>query len=277
MKLIRIYIFIIALLLTGVISPSMAKVSADSVEISASDSLEWDRNTKTYTAIGDVVVKQGDLKIESDKLIARYTSNKSMSDVTTLEARGRVFIHSAPYVAKGDRVIYNVQTGNAIMTGRRMTVTTSNDVMTVRDRIEFFSKQNKLIARGNPVIKHELQTIHAGIMTAYFKRDNKGNLVADRVTATGGVKIITEKEVVTGNNAVYYTNSKQATLSGGVKVKQGDNWIKGDKAHVNLITGVSQLISTEKSGSKKRVKGVFYPRASKDKGQKLGTKDITQY
>lgn len=101
--------------------------------------------------------------------------------------------------------------------------------------------------------------------------------MADRVTATGGVKIITEKEVVTGNNAVYYTYNKQATLDGDVKVKQGENWIEGEKAHVNLVTGVSQLVSKSKSGSKKRVKGVFYPKSFKNKGQKVESDDITQY
>ncbi len=272
----------VILSLTVVSSFAMAEMTADSVEISASEALEWNRNKNTYTALGDVIVKQGDLQIESDQLIARYTSNRSMSDVTSLEATGNVIITNAPYVATGDKAVYNVQTGNAVMTGRKMTVTTNSDVMTVNDKIEFYSKQNKLIARGNPVIKHALQTIKARVMTAYFKRDNQGNLVADRVTATGGVKIITEKEVVTGDNAVYYTYNKQATLQGGVKVKQGENWIEGEKAHVNLVTGVSQLVSSAKAGTKKRVKGVFYPNSfqkekEQNEGQEFESDDITQY
>ena len=174
-----------------------AEVSAaNPVEISAAKSLEWDRVNKTYTAAQDVVVKQGEMKIESGNLVAHYSDKSGTADITTIEASNNVVITSPPYVAYGDKAVYNVESGNALLTGKKLTVLTDNDVMTADDKVEFFRNERKLVASGNPLIKHELDTISARVMTAYFKAGLNGKLEAEKITAEGGVVIKTVKETL---------------------------------------------------------------------------------
>ena len=258
-KLLTVFVFVL------LIAPIVAKASVIPVEISAEKSLEWNRKNKTYTASKNVVITQGDIKIESDILTARYGGEETVTDISTIEAKDNVVITLPPYVANGDSAVYNVKTGNAILTGKNLTVTTNSDVMTADNKIEFFSKENKLVAIGNPKVKHELDVITARTMAAYFKKNKNGKMVADKIIAQGRVKITTPKEIVTGQKAVYNPLTKKVILTGGVKIKQGENWLEGTSAIVDMASGISQLLGNDKSKSDGRVKGVFYPKQTEKK------------
>lgn len=231
------------------------------VEISAAGSLEWDKNLQSYTAKKDVIVKQGEVKIECDSLTARYNDTKTMSDISTLTASGNVKISSPPYTASGNEAVYDVTNGTAVLTGSTIIVTTDEDVLTAEEKIEFTKSENKLVAYGNPVIKHKLDTIKAKTMTAYFKKDENGKMVSDRMEANGGVKIKTQSETITSKTIIYDNKTRKAVLEGDVKVEKEGNIIQGTKAIVDMNTGISQLlgdgVSQEGNG---RVKGVFWPK-----------------
>jgi len=233
------------------------------IEISAAKSLQWDRKNKIYIANKNVIVKQGLMKIESDKLIAHYAEVNGITDILNLEASLNVVITSPPYVAYGDKATYDVKSGNAVLMGQKIVVLTGKDIMKADKKIEFFNSQNKLVATGNPIVNHAGDTIKAKTMTAYFKKDKSGKLQAEKIIAVGNVIIKTIKELVTGDRGVYNVLRQTAVLTGHVKINQGKNHLEGNKANVNLITGHSELLGDEKSKIKTRVKGVFYP-ASND-------------
>ena len=262
MKFVKIHLFLVFFLLA--FSANLKAANQDPVEISASEALEWDRKKGTYTAKKDVVVMQGDIKINSDFLVASYAESNGMTDVSHIEAQGNVTISSPPYVAYGDSAVYNVKTGNAVLTGKALTVTTDNDVMTAEDKVEFFKDKNILVATGNPTIKHALDTIKAKKMVAYFKLDKSGKMIAERITATGGVVVSTPRETASGDKAIYYVIKKTASLIGNVKIKQGKNLLEGTRADVNLVTGMSNILGNHTADDGQRVKGVFYPIVKKE-------------
>lgn len=266
MKINKIKIFFITAIMFFLNVSALAQELApqteeNPVEISAAGSLEWDKNLQSYTAKQDVIVKQGEIKISCNSLTARYNDPQTMADISTLTALGNVKISSPPYTASGDEAVYDVITGTATLTGKNISVTTDADVLTADEKIEFTKSENKLVAYGNPVVKHKLDTIRAKIMTAYFKKDENGKMISDRMEANGGVTIRTQSETITSKTIVYDNKTRKAVLEGDVKVEKEGNIIQGTKAVVDMNTGISQLLGGGTSqDSNGRVKGVFYPK-----------------
>ena len=261
----QIFFILLASLLNSAAFAEVPTGSAEPVEISAAKSLEWNRKEKTYTAREKVVAVQGAAKIQSDALTARYNDDNGMTDIKTLEADNHVIIESPPYTAYGDHAVYNVKSGNATLTGKAMQITTEADVMTARDKIEFFGTENRLLATGNATAVHGGDTLIADRLGAYFSKDKAGKLAATKITASGNVTIKTPKENITGDEGVYDIPTQKAVLTGKVRIRQGENWLEGTRANIDMATGISQLLGSGNAETEGRVKGMFYPSTVKEK------------
>ena len=68
--------------------------------------------------------------------------------------------------------------------------------------------------------------------------------------------ITTKTELVRANRAIYDHQSGIAEMIGEVKLTRGDSQLNGDRAVVNLKTGVSRLLASRGGG---RVRGLFVP------------------
>ena len=259
------------LLLGTPVAPVAAQTSAgltsDSsapVEISAAKSLEWDRTAKTYTARKDAHAQQGDLSVKSDTLTAHYEDNKGTTSITVLEAVGNVRISSAPYTARGDRARYDVTTQQATLTGSDLRIETPNETLTAQEKITFDAAENRLSAHGGALAKRGTDSLKSEQLDAFFTKNAQGKMTLHRITANQPVSIKTVRETITGNKGVYDVSIGKATLTGDVKIYQGENWIAGERAEVNLKTGISQLFAapptTAATNDDGRVRGVFYPK-----------------
>lgn len=246
-------------LLSSAASAEVISNTAQPVEISAAKSLEWNRKEKTYTAREKVKVVQGAILMQSDLLTARYTDENGMTNISTLEAKNNITIQSPPYTAYGDTAVYDVRTGKATMTGKDLKITTDADMLTAKDKIEFFGTENRLVASGNATATRGGDTVTADVLSAHFDKDAAGKMGLEKITATGNVTIKTEKETLTGDQGVYNVPAQKAVLTGKVRISQGKNWLEGTRADVDMATGISQLLSNGKANSESRVKGVFYP------------------
>ena len=71
-------------------------------------------------------------------------------------------------------------------------------------------------------------------------KDGKAEL--RRVEAQGRVIITTKSEVIRADRGDYNSETRLATLTGNVKLTRGDNQLNGQKAIVNLNTGVSRMV-----------------------------------
>lgn len=238
--------------------------SSEPVTISAAKSLEWDRKKKTYTARQNVIVKQGAGEIHSDTLVARYAEADGMSDIRTLEADGNVTITSAPYTAHGDHATYDVRSGKAVLTGKALRIETGDDTLTARDRIEFSNSENKMTAVGDALVLHDEKTLSADTMSAYFTKDKDGKTTARKITADGNVTIKTAAETATGDKGIYDVGAQKAVLTGKVRLLQGQNWLEGTRADVDMKTGISRLSGSDNPATEGRVTGVFYPQTKKE-------------
>jgi lipopolysaccharide export system protein LptA len=75
-----------------------------------------------------------------------------------------------------------------------------------------------------------------------------------RLEARGGVVVTQKDQVVTGQTAIFDTQTNQVTMQGGVVLTQGKNVLRGDRLVVNMTTGVSRVESDNG-----RVQGLFLP------------------
>lgn len=90
----------------------------------------------------------------------------------------------------------------------------------------------------------EKKRVRADRFVAFFKEEG-GKQSLKRVEALGNVVITTPTEIARGNRGDYDAESQVATLSGNVRLTRGDNQLNGDRAEVNMKTGISKLLADE--------------------------------
>ena len=74
--------------------------------------------------------------------------------------------------------------------------------------------------------------------------------------------ITTAEEVARGDEGIYNVDSETAILQGNVRITRGENQLNGERAEVNLKTGISKLLAGP-DGTRQRVRGLFNPKTGK--------------
>lgn len=239
------------------------------VEITADESLEWHRTELYFLARKNVKAMQGDTVLVSELLTAKYREDAQKSiNIYTIIAQDNVVITSPQSKVYGDKAVYDVDKGYAIVTGNSLKLVSTDQTVTARDRFEYWNATGKLIATGNAVAVREGDTIKADKLIAIFTQGT-GKRTLKSLEAIGNVVITTPDEVLRGDRATYDAASSTAQLFDNVKITRGPNVLEGTKAVLNTKTNVSKLFGgtvsnndgTQSSGG--RVRGVFYPGSEK--------------
>lgn len=233
--------------------------SKEPVEISAGKTLEWHQKDKQYVAEGEVEAKQGEVTILAEKLVADYHDDggEGNVDIWQLTATENVRINNTDTTATGDKAVYDVETGQATLTGNDLKLTTPEQVITASERMEYNSNKGVAKAIGNAKIIQGDDTLSASTITANFSKDVNGKQELNNATASGGVTIKTPDETLTGNTGFYNAKNNTAEVKGNVKIMRGPNTLEGARAELNMTTNISKMFAEPESG--KRVKGVFFP------------------
>jgi lipopolysaccharide export system protein LptA len=225
------------------------------VEIDASDGIEWRQDEKVYIARGNARAVRGDTSISADSLIAHYREDATgKTNIYMVEAVGHVVIVSKDARIVGDNAIYNLGTGSAIITGSNLRASSKDQYVTARDSLEYWEKQNAVVARGKAVAGAPNQEVKADMLTGYFHLDKTGTKKLYQVEATGNVILTSKGSIVHSSKAIYNVESDVATLEGGVKITRGKNQINGEHAVYNLKTGQAKI-----TGGGKQVKTLLVP------------------
>lgn len=80
-----------------------------------SDTLTADNNKKSATFTGNVIARQGDLTIFSDKLVVTYSEESS--EMGSAEATGNVRLTQGERRAEADHAVYDAQKGVILLDG----------------------------------------------------------------------------------------------------------------------------------------------------------------
>ena len=231
------------------------------VTVEADDGIEWIREDQMYVARGNARAERGGVTVAADTLTALYRETGGATDIYRLEAIGNVVITSEKQTGYGERAVYDLDEAVAVMLGTKAPprLETGTETITARDSLEYWDKRQIAVARGNAMAKKDDRTIRADTLIARFEEDATGTLVAKRMDAVGNVVITTAEEVARGDEGIYNVDSETAILQGNVRITRGENQLNGERAEVNLKTGISKLLAGP-NGTRQRVRGLFNPK-----------------
>ena len=250
---------LLSLLILFVLTPLYAH--AQPIEISADNALEWHREKQQYIAKGNAIATQNDTKIQADTLTAHYSSDTgSQSEITKIIAEGNITITNPDGVITGEHGVYMVADQHATLTGENLKLTGEKTIVEASDTFEYWATEQKFTAKGNAKIIEENRTLTSDEITAWFmtkeETQNTDTNGLKEAEAIGNVIITTDTDKAFGDTGHYDGIKEIATLKGNVKLHREKNVLNGDRAVVNLKTGISQLFSDSKNG---RVTGKFFP------------------
>jgi len=208
------------------------------------DSLEFNQTDRTYIARGNAEVEQNGVVIKADLLTAYYIEAAGGSTTfTEVHATGNVHITSGKGEIFGERGVYDVAREVAVIKGSNLRMVAGEDTVTAKDTLEFWQKENLAVARGEAVAIRGTNRVAADVLTAVLAENAAKQMTVKRVGAEGNVIITTPTEIAQGNNGVYDVAQEKATLNGNVRITRGENQLNGNRAEVNMATGVSRLLS----------------------------------
>ena len=140
----------------------------------------------------------------------------------------------------------------------------SGPVIINSDKLEADDRAKTITFWGNVTAKRDDFTIDCHKMVVYLKKENrtekkdeKGSPHIDRIVATGDVKIIRSTGgTATAQKAVYHQNEDKLVLTGEPVVKQGKNFVAGDRITLFLNENRS-IVDSPQNG---KVKAVIFPK-----------------
>ena len=261
------------------------------IQITASNGLEWNQKTRIITANGNAQAVRGTVTITADQLIAHYAANSTgpaaqpassaanpgsdplsgldqgQSKLTRLEAVGNVHIFTKTEQAFADHAIYHMASGELVLTGNALRLTTPSDTITAAKSLQYWSKDRRAVAIGTAqVVTKNHRSIQADQLTGYFAARPTSPTTATtssagklrKVIAQGHVIVRTATDIATGDHGVYRPATGIAVLTGNVHITRGPNELAGGKALVNMKTGIATLLAAPGH----RVQGVVLPNSA---------------
>jgi len=233
------------------------------IVIEAEQGIEWRRDEQVYIATGNAMVARGDMSVHADLLKAYYRGDgTSASEIYRVEATGNVRMVSPGETVYGEYAVYDVERRVLVVTGGNLKVETENEIVTAKDSLEYWQDEMVVVARGDAQVVQpdHGRSVRAETLTGFFRENEEGKVVLYQVEAAGNVRIERGEQVARAAKAVYNLDNELATLTGGVKITQGQNQLNGDSAEFNLRTGVSRLMGSGTSDG--RVQTLIVPGSS---------------
>ena len=217
------------------------------IVIEAEKGIEWRRDEQVYIATGNAMVARGDIAVHADLLKAYYRGDgTSASEIYRVEATGNVRMVSPGETVYGEYAVYDVERRVLVVTGGNLKVETESEIVTAKDSLEYWQGEMVVVARGaaQVVQPDHGRSVQAETLTGFFRENAEGEVVLYQVEAAGNVRIERGEQVARAAKAVYNLDEEVATLTGGVRITQGQNQLNGDTAEFNLRTGVSRLLGS---------------------------------
>ncbi len=129
------------------------------------------------------------------------------------------------------------------------------------DELEIRQKQNIAIFSGKVNVVRGKFRLQSGRLVVKYRTTGKagaGKREISKLSATGGVVVTSETQSATGDWATMDMKKNTIVMGDNVVISQGDNVIRGSKVLVDLNTGYSRIISSNKTGG--RVRAIFKPK-----------------
>ena len=233
------------------------------IEITADNGIEWEKNREILIASGNAKASRGGITVLAEVLRAYYRKKTTGgTDLYRLEAVGGVKIFSDTESMEGQTAVLDFEQAILKVDGKKVIYKSGPDTITANQQMEYWERQKMAVARGNAVAIHKGKTLRADVLKALLRKNKTGRSEVYIIEAFKKVLIVSGKDKLRSDHAIYKLDSGIATLKGNVSIIRGDTILKGDLAEINLKTGISKLLTVDSVGSNKekpRVRGLIYP------------------
>jgi lipopolysaccharide export system protein LptA len=229
-------------------------------ELSADQGIEFRTNDKTYTARGNAVATQGKSSIAGDTLV--FYTGADDSGFDRIVATGHVKVTSSTSTGYGDRGEYDAGQKLLTLTGGNLKMDSEGDVLTARDRIEYWSGDSAIVAYGDALLVREDTRISGDQAVLYFADNAEGDQELSQIEASGKVKVINGGQTIFGNKLAYNPDTDIAIITGDVVIVDGDNEYRGARAEIDNKNKISRLLA----GEGKRVHTFIKPKPAAEGG-----------
>lgn len=243
----------------------MSSGSGKPVDIDADNALEWHQKELAYVARGHARATQEDTTVYGDVLTAWYREEQGQGKrVHQMVGEGNVRIVSPDRVVEGDRAVYDTDRRILVVTGKKLRLTTPQQIVTARDSLEYYEGDALLVARGDAVAAKAdgPDRIKADVLLGRIVKGPDGKDKMDRIDGAGHVVVINATDVAQSDKLVYSVADDVAVLIGNVRITRGDNQLNGQTAEMNMKTKVNRLVAGPETAG--RVKALLIP-GDKDK------------
>ena len=243
------YFILTSIFLLNNISLSNAK---SNMVVEADESIEWNQEEGYYIAKGKAVAKHGDSYISANVLLAYYNPIISSREIVKIVANGDVKfsdnLHSGTaFSATYDLVneTYELKGPNALINGPEGSTLAKSKITYDKNKriINLIEKGKINLKNGRKLDAEKIEII----------LDKNDKFV--QINAVGNVKVVQKSgSVATSEFANYDKNSDIAILTQSVEIRDGFNFLRGEKAEINFTSGISKILPNEKGG---KVVGTF--------------------
>ncbi len=241
------------------------------MELESDEGLELHQDRQMVVARGNVIVRQGDVRLRADTVSASYKEIDGKRSIHRVDAIGGVVITTAKERLYGAHATYDLPRELFLMKGKNLRIEAEQQTVTAKESLEYWGREKRAVARGEAtaIQNSDKTTIRADVIEAWLAAVNPAtgsatvakatagpeNLSLNAVRAWGNVLIRITNEVIQGDEGSYDAVARIVTLEGNVRITRGKNQLNGAKAIVDMEKGVSRLVA----GQGKRVRSIFYP------------------
>ena len=252
------YAFLLAALaLAALAHPAAGQDAGGSgkLVVTADENLEWRRQDQRYVATGNATASQGDTTLLAGRIEASYRDTDGDIALTRVEGIGGAELRKARITARAGRIDYDLLADRAVLTGADPTITTDGESITAAERIDYDREKREVRAEGRVVVVLgegrilKASSIHAKVNDAEDDFTFVHAMGDAEVSAPGPAG---DHRRATADEIEYTQGEDLVVLTGSVEIFDGANSVTGDRAEIDLASGVSNI--TSRSG---RVGGVF--------------------
>ncbi|HIC59053.1 MAG TPA: hypothetical protein EYO71_03115 [Rhodospirillales bacterium] len=233
------------------------------IEITADNGIEWEKNKEILIASGNAKASRGGITVLAEVLRAYYRKKTTGgTDLYRLDAAGGVKIFSDTESMEGQTAVLDFEQAILKVDGKKVIYKAGPDTITANQQMEYWERQKMAVARGNAVAIHKGKTLRADVLKALLRKNKTGRSEVYIIEAFNNVLIVSDKDRLRSDSAIYKLDSGIVTLKGNVSIIRENSILNGDLAEINLKTGISKLLtvdSVESRKERKRVRGLIYP------------------
>lgn len=122
-----------------------------------SDALEIDQETGNATFVGNVVVGQGEMRLNASKVVVEYKTGAEQTGgkISRMIASGSVVLVNGPEAAEADEAVYSIDSAEIVMSGNVILTQGNNALSAAQMVVDLNTGRAQMSGRVKTILQPE--------------------------------------------------------------------------------------------------------------------------